>query len=152
MQSFNDFFPQEVKDKIIENDLKIGSVLKFKVDFPNGISKNKFQIIVGHNSGKAVLASVFINTEINPNVFPTQSLKDLHLTLQADTNKYLDYDSYVDCSNITEYNADELKNILIKSPATHVGELNEENLNNVLSAIKGSPLISNKKKKYFNLI
>lgn len=151
MQPFSDFLPKETQNQFVEANLKIGSVLKFKVSFKNGITKYKIQVIVGINNGKTLLASVFVNSEINPNVFHNQNLKDLHLQLEADGRDFLDHDSFVDCSDIIEYDINETQKRLLQNPKIHIGHLSDDDLASIRDKIRGAKTISKKKKTEFGL-
>lgn len=64
MQNFSDFFPDELKEQIANNNLKVGAVLRIPVSFTTP-PKVKRLVIVGF----IALASVLINSEINPKNF-----------------------------------------------------------------------------------
>lgn len=148
MQNFSDFFPDELKEQIANNNLKVGAVLRIPVSFTTP-PKVKRLIIVGFDSQNIALASVLINSEINPNKFPTQRLKDLHLELDENNRDYLDHTSYVDCSQIREMEVTSIKSMLMDDPAICIGALDTTDLTNVIDKIKTAHTISNKVKKKF---
>jgi hypothetical protein len=74
--------------------------------------KDKYFIIVGVTSDELALATVYINTDINPNIFRTQRLRDLHVTIPRDENPFLSWDSFVDCSMIHEKSVQVVKDCL----------------------------------------
>lgn len=150
MQSFGDFLPKETKEQLANDNFKVGSVLKYHIDF-KPIPKEKRLIIVGFDAEKVLFATVFINTEINPNVFPSKDLQDLHISLDAVGRDYLSYSSYVDCSNIYEQDVKTVKEQLAESPDMHLGCLSEDDLNIIQSKIKTAKTISLATKKKYNL-
>ena len=101
MQPLGDFLPQEIKEQLAKSNFKIGTVLKYHVDFTNP-PKEKRLIVVGVDSEKVLFAAVLINTEVNPNIFRSPQMKDLHLYLDSNGREYLSHPSHVDCSNIFE--------------------------------------------------
>jgi len=141
MQNFSDFSPDELKEQLANNNLKVGTVLRIPVSFTTP-PKVKRLVVVGFDSENIALASVLTNSEINPNKFPTQKMKDLHLELDGNNRDYLDHTSYVDCSQIRE-------TMLMEDPAICIGELDTADLTNVVDKIKTAYTISNNVKKKF---
>ncbi len=139
-----------MKKQFAEENLKIGAVLKYHVTFTIP-PKTKRIIIVGIDNQRVALASVLINTEINPNRFPTTELKNLHLELKSEDRIYLDHTSFVDCSQIFEQDIADLKKMLIEDSSVHLGELSEEDIDTVVNKIKNAKTIPIKTKKKFGL-
>lgn len=73
MQSFSDFLPEDAKRQLAERSFKVGVVLKVLVRETNP-PKLKRLIIIGFDYEKVSFACVFINSQINPHVFPTKIL------------------------------------------------------------------------------
>jgi hypothetical protein len=95
MQNLGDLFPDDLKDQFANDNFKIGAVLKYHVDSTNP-PKYKRLIIIGFDNQKVFLASVFINSEINPNIFKSPQARNQHLELDANNRDYLDKTSFVD--------------------------------------------------------
>ena len=93
--SLSDSFPDGFKKDFAQRNLKIGSVIRLYLGDTNPPKQKRF-ILVGQSYDKLLFAAIFINSEINPNIFPTQELKDLNLKLLASERDYLDHDSYAD--------------------------------------------------------
>jgi hypothetical protein len=151
MQSLGDFFPKETKEQLASENFKIGAVLRYHVDFTTP-PKVKRLIIVGFDAEKVLFASVFINSEINPKVFPSKELQDLLIGLDADGRAYLTHPSFVDCSNLIEQDIASIKEQLTEFPDMHLGFLNEEDLDTVRSKIKKAKTIPLATKKKYNLM
>ena len=109
--SLSDAFPENYRKDFAQRNLKIGSVIRVYVKDTDPPKEKRF-ILVGQSYNKLLFAAIFINSDINPNVFPTQELKDLNFLLLAKERSYLDHDSYADCSNIQKRNADWLFDII----------------------------------------
>ena len=150
MQSLGDFFPKETKQQLANENFKVGSVLKYHIDFTNP-PKVKRLIIVGFDTEKVLFATVLINSEINPKVFPSKELQDLHIGLDSTGREYLSHFSFVDCSNLIEQDINSIKNQLSESPDMHLGCLSNEDLNSVQAKIKEAKTIPLATKKKFNL-
>lgn len=150
MQLFGDFFPKETKEQLANENFQVGSVLKYYVDFTTP-PKVKRLIIVGFDTEKVIFASVLINSEINPNVFQSKDLQDLHIGLDSTGRDYLSHSSFVDCSNLIEQDVASIKKRLSEFPDMHIGSLSEQDLNKVKSKIKDAKTISLATKKKYNL-
>ena len=132
MPSFLDFLPDdnELKRIIIDNNLKIGSVLRFHLTTTTPPKIKRF-IITGFSRDKISVATVFINSEINPNVFPTSYLQSLHIELEAEGREYLDHNSFVNCSDVKEEKYEDLKTALENNPYCNIGTVSDEDLKNI---------------------
>lgn len=151
MQSFSDFLPEETKEQLSESNLKVGAVLKYHVDFTVP-PKEKRLIVVGLDSEKVLFAAVLINSDINPKVFPTPEMKNLHLEFDSTDREYLDHTSYVDCSKLFEQDVETVKKLMTNSPITHLGSLSEQDLKDVRDKIKGAQTITPKMKKKYGFM
>lgn len=94
---------------------------------------------------------VFINTEINPKVFPSRELQNLHVFFSHQNRDYLDHDSYVDCSRIYDKDIKMIQNRLIDDIERLFGQLSEDDLQIILTKIQSSRTISNKQKLRYGL-
>lgn len=152
MQKLGDFFPNPLQTQLIDHRLKIGAVIR-RYETTTTPPKIKRSIIVGLNVDKVVLAYIFINSEVNPNLFPTQDLKDLHLALAATNDRpYLSHNSFADCSQLHEENVESIKDLITNDAEAHLGELSENDLSTILTKIKTAKTISKNKKRKFNLL
>jgi hypothetical protein len=150
MPNLSDFFPDELKEQFANSHFNVGAVLRYHVDFTTPPKIKRF-VIVGFDQQKIALASVLINSEINPNIFPTPELKALHLELEATNRDYLEHTSYVDCSQIIEQEVMTLKELLADDPSIHLGELDSKDLAVLLEKIRTAGTIPAKIKKKFGL-
>lgn len=107
--------------------------------------------MIGQSFDKIIFATIFINSDINPNVFPTQELKDLNLELLAMERTYLDHDSYADCSTIQRREASWLLDLIAQDPSRVLGEVCETDLKEIRRRIKSARTITPAIKKTFGL-
>lgn len=128
--------------------LKIGTVLRFYVTdtIP---PKVKRLIITGIDNERVTTATIFINSEINPNIFTSDELKRLQYKLEANKCTFLEHDSYADCSDIRERKFEDLVKLLNKSPQVNLGVLDSKDLAQIRSLIKSAKTISVRIKKKF---
>jgi hypothetical protein len=145
-----DFFSEEMREQLAFDNLKIGSVL-FYFDSRTTPPKAKRKIVVGFDKDKILFAYVRINSEINPNVFPTSRLRDLHIELDATDREYLDYTSYVDCSQLQEDYVESVIELMKEDTSIHFGCLSNEDCETVLDKIKQAFTIEDKLKIKFGL-
>ena len=146
-----DLFPDELKGQNAENNLRIGSVLRY-FNTDTRPPKVKRIVVVGFNEGKILFAYVFINTEINPNIFSSPRMRDLHLAFEASGREYLDHDSYVDCSQIKQEDSDAIKELMTQDFSVHIGDLSGNDIEKVVEKLKNAPTIDVKTKRKFGLI
>ncbi len=145
-----DSFPKELKEEFSNRNLKAGCVIKCFVNDTNPPKEKRF-IVMGVSYDKIALGTVYINTHINPNVFPTEELKQLHIPLESDNRDYLDHDSFVDCSKLYEKKLSEIKLIIEADVDSYLGELSPEDYKIIRDKIKISKNISVHVKKKFGL-
>ena len=146
-----DSFPEELREQLSDNNLKVGSVLRFFIKDTNP-PKDKRAIVVGFNNDKILFAYVLINSEINPNMFPTSRLRDLHLPFEANGRSYLTHDSFVDCSQIKEEDAQTMRAAMTDNVGIHIGDLSETDCKKVIETLKTSFRIDPKIKKKYGIV
>jgi hypothetical protein len=151
MQNLGDLFPDELKGQFADDNFKIGAVLKYHIGSTIP-PKYKRLIIIGFDAHNMFMASVFINSQINPNIFRSPQARQQHLELDVNNRTYLDKISYVDCSQIKIEDTTAIKDLLVTNPSIHIGELSNSDLTDVLDKIKNSPTITPKEKRRFGLI
>jgi hypothetical protein len=151
MQNLGDLFPDELKGQFADENFKIGAVLKY-YDVSTNPPKVKRLIIVGFDTHKIFMASVYINSEINPNIFRNTKAQDQHLELDANNRDYLDKTSFVDCSQIKVEDISDVKNLIATNPSVHIGELSNSDLTNVFDKLRNAWNITPKEKKRFGFI
>lgn len=144
-------FPEDFRNEFAKRNLKIGAVIRLFVTDTNP-PKQKLLILIGQSFDKLYFATVFINSEINPNVFRTQELKDLNFLLKASEKNYLKHDSFADCSGIAKRPIDWLQQTLTDYPAAVIGQLSAADLREIHTRIKAARTISVAIKKLFGLI
>lgn len=151
MSSFGSLFPNSAKEDFSNRAIHPGSVFKIHVTSTMP-PKVKRLVVLAISGDNACVGYLFLNSRINPNVFPTAGLRSLHLPFEAASRDYLDHDSYLDCSDIKDMDLDELKKIISRDPNQHIGELNDTDLKTAKETVKNAPTISKKQKEKYDLI
>ncbi len=151
MTNLSDCFPTDYKEDFSNRNIKIGTIIRCFVGDTNPPKIKRFLIVATSNDHLA-LAVLYFNTEINPNIFISQELKDLHIQfVKQNREHYLDSDCYLDCSVIIEKEYSWLQSSIVNSPDIVLGEMESKDFDIVKSKIKSTRTISLNKKKKFNL-
>jgi hypothetical protein len=148
--SLGDFLPQSLKEQLADANLCVGSVLRAFVKDTNP-PKIKYYVIIGFTNDKLALGTVYINSDINPNKFTNAELIDLHIPILVSELAFIDHDSFIDCSQIVERNVAAIKDLLIKDPNCHKGNLGESKLKSIFQKLKSARTISKKTKEKFRI-
>lgn len=84
------------------------------------ITHKKFAIIIANPQGE-YLPAVLINSKINKNIYRTDDLQSLHLKIDKKNHPFLDYDSFVNCSEIKELIKEDVIVAIEKNPNIVLG-------------------------------
>jgi len=135
-----------------EREIKIGTVIRYMAMDVVPEPKQKMRLIVGFSNDKLLVATLFINTDINPNKFATQELKNLHLSITQNQYAFLKHDSFLDCSELKEVRYEFLADILSSNPTYIIGEISQEDWERIKETIKNAITITPKQKKKFGFV
>lgn len=149
--SLGDLFPDNIKNQFAERNIDIGNAILIRLTDIN-VNYDKYIVIVGINNEELCVAYVIINTEINTNIAPTTYLKSLHLKIKCSSHTFLKHDSYINCSDLKEFQKQELIDFLIKNPERVVGNIDVTLLTKVYSTIKSATTILPILKKKYGFI
>ncbi|ABQ06628.1 hypothetical protein [Flavobacterium johnsoniae] len=139
--SLGDLFPDNLKEDFAERNIDVGNALLIKLENLQ-VNYDKYVILVGVNEVELAVAYVIINTDINQNVYPTAYLQSLHLTIDVARHPFLEYDSHINCTELREFNKQELVDFIISNPERVVGSIDPVLLSDVKDAIKGATTIT----------
>lgn len=108
--------------------------------------KDKFIIIIGVSEEKIKYLSVFINSEINTNVYRSSIQQDLCIPIkQEDYPNFLVKDSFIDLNSPQEIDKKKVDWVVKNRPDAYKGTLKEEELKNCRKLIHSNRIISGKK-------
>ena len=150
MTALGDIFPDEWKEKLANENLKIGAVIRITVPDTTP-PKIKRLVIVGIGDSKEKLISIFINSDINPSILNTPELQQLQHKLEKEKCPFLDHASYADCSKVKERDYSEIHKLLKGDTSTHLGQLNNEDLKAIKALLKSAKTIPVRTKKAYSL-
>lgn len=148
MDALGDLIPKELRSKLAENVLILGSVISV---YDEDADKIKRHIIIGFNDGKIATATVRINSKKNPNFYRKYYEQKLCYFIKAKGNDFLDWDSTVDCSDLIEWSTENLNEVLQQKSSQFMGQVQEKELDTIRSVIGDADTISPKKKKKYKL-
>lgn len=150
MASLSDFFSDDFKENFAARNIKVGAVIR-KFMTNTTPPKEKRFIIVGLSDDSVALAVVYINTRINPFIERNPELKNLQLPLKRNNRSILDYDSFVDCTQILEYQFADIQSHISENPDELLGEIDGFEHLNIVQRIRLSKQISKAQLKKFDL-
>lgn len=151
MPSLGDFFSSDQRKESAERNVKVGSVIKAFVKNTTPPKEKRFIIIAENDDGR-FLAVVFINSNINTNVHRTNQLLSLQYQILCGDNEFLERDSYIDCSDIFDYDRSQVIEWVTLNPPCKLGEVESSNLEQILQLVKSSPKISRKTLRQYGLL
>ncbi|MDR2384137.1 MAG: hypothetical protein LBD80_00545 [Tannerella sp.] len=147
----------ELKSKakqITDNSFSIGKVLKMALTEEDGIvlknnetERSKYFVVVGQDRDKGLVGSLLVNSNVNFNVINTKELLDCQFPLRKENYAFLDYNSYLDCSELFE-----MDKIKIIKRGTEKGELTERDKMLIMEHLYNSDVISVKLKKRYKIV
>lgn len=150
MSSLADAFSNADRERFASDNLVPGAViLVFATDTTP--HKEKRLIVVGEAFDHITFACIYINSELNLNVFPTQELHDLNPRFTAEERDYLDHDSHGDCTRLHSYNKADLLLILRNDPSRLLGNLSDDDFIQVKKLISSARTINASLKKTYGL-
>jgi hypothetical protein len=150
MTDLSDLFPQSFRDDFAERNVQVGSIIRVFVKDTTPPKIKRF-IVIGFSDDKVLLGTVFINSEINPNIFRTSELRSLHVPLDAAIHDFIDHDCFVDCSSIKERSFEEIKQLLSNDPECLKGFAPETTMELIINTVKSAITISPSQKRKFGL-
>lgn len=105
--------------------------------------KPKFVVIVHVDIEDDLILGFFINSEINPFIESNPDLKLCQVDMPVATYKFLDADSYLNCTEVQDQlGCEELAYYLASNPKDHKGMIAEKELVEVLQVVNDARTIS----------
>lgn len=132
---------------VIECQLTRGCILHSEEIF-DYISHGKFFVIIGEDDNDFI-GFFFINSKINDFISRKPELLALQFILSKEDYAFLDYDSYLCCTEIKKLNKKELANSVSVNKTQIKGFLHDEHQRDILQIVRKSKLFSQKEKNTF---
>lgn len=155
MAAIGDLLSKNLIKTLINSSIKVGNVYRMKLGKeekitpknPQDDSRNKYFIIVGKDKAGNALGFVLINTNINVNL--PDSIKDLHYPISPSKYPFLETKRFVDCSELKIIYKDKFDSLFDSSKEK--GQIKEDDLELIISALQSSPKVIPKQLKTFGL-
>lgn len=150
MASLGDLFPPEWRAERASQQLEPGAVLRTWVENTTP-PKVKRWIVVAATADQLLLGLVYINSEINPNIFPERD-RHLHVPMQPDERGLVDKPCFADCSTLQPMPLAKARALLTADPSCLLGHLRGHELGHMQQTVAGSRRLSVVEKKRFGLL
>lgn len=152
---------ERLKAKLAETErldmssVKIGDIIYVPLDESDGLvlkdgynTRKKYIVIVGFTSEGVAIGALLINLKIDPSKRTQELLECQYPLLHRYYPTILDYDSWLDCSDIFELSGIKItrKNGLLK------GCLTDDDRKRVMAFLKETDVIDNITKRRFGII
>lgn len=138
----------ELPIELLEQELKRGAILHSNI-FDN-IDHGKFFAIIGEDEDK-IVGVFFVNSKINNFIKTKPKLLQLQYCLSSKDYGFLNYNSYLCCSDLVKIDKKTLVQSLVAKRSEIKGELLEEDLKIILDNINNSKVFTEvEKQKYFS--
>lgn len=143
------------KEKVNMSSIKVGDIIYVPLDEEDGLTlkegykeRRKYIVIIGFTPEGIAVGALLINSEIDPSK-RSQELLDCQYPLQArNYQAILDYDSWLDCSDIFEI--PKLK--ITDKEGKFKGSLTTEDRERVMDFLKETDVFDNATKRYYGII
>lgn len=143
------------KEKVNMSSIKVGDIIYVPLDEEDGLTlkegykeRRKYIVIIGFTPEGIAVGALLINSEIDPSK-RSQELLDCQYPLQARNYRaILDYDSWLDCSDIFEI--PKLK--ITDKEGKFKGSLITEDRERVMDFLKETDVFDNATKRYYGII
>lgn len=143
-----DFFPKANRERHCDSLIKAGAVFRMSVPHTNPPKIKRFAVI-GVSDDRASVGILFINSEINPALFPSTYLKSLHFPLPSEDRPYIEHDSFLDCSQLYEMDFQILKEHCVADVGVHIGETADTDFEKIKNLAASATTIETKKKRKY---
>lgn len=147
---------EEMQDRSIvlrAGDLHVGDIVYYDMDRADGIVSNcgfnsrlKYVVVAGAKSNVKEVCAVLINSEHDYSPAADWQAEQ-YMILQADYPEVLDYDSWIDCTDLKELKVSKIK----AKKAKKKGKLNERDLKNVMKHLKENDFIDTHTRKVYGI-
>lgn len=143
------------KEKVDMSSVKVGDIIYVPLDEEDGLilkdgykDRLKYIVIIGFTPEGVAVGALLINSEIDPSKRSPELLDCQYPLLHRDYNHILDYDSWLDCSDIFEI--PKLK--ITDKDGKMKGCLTEEDKERVMDFLKETDVFDNVTKRRYGII
>lgn len=143
------------KEKLDMSSIKVGDIIYVPLDEEDGLTlkkgykdRLKYIVIIGFTPGGVAVGALLINSQIDPSNHSKEFL-DCQYQLQVrNYREILDYDSWLDCSDIFEISKLKIRD----KDGKMKGCLIDEDRERIMEFLKESDVFDNATKKHYGII
>jgi hypothetical protein len=133
-----DSLSDKAKTKYADTLIAPGNVFYLRID-----DKQKYVVLIGKARDTQAVGIIFINTE--------SYISGNEVVLSVEKNRYLKYQSYLDCSEVKPVELKYLIAEIKRNASCCVGKLSDEDWARAHHLLSKSPVMSRKLKKRYGL-
>lgn len=143
------------KESIDWSEVEIGDIIYVPLDKDDGLvlnkgydTRKKYIVIIGFTSEGIAIGTLLINSKIDPSKRSPEMMNCQYPLLSRLYKGILDYDSWLDCSDIFELSTQKIS----ERKGQLKGHLTEEDRMRVLEFLKETDVIDNFTKRRYGLL
>ena len=143
------------KESIDWSEVEIGDIIYVPLDKDDGLvlnkgydTRKKYVVIIGFTSEGIAIGTLLINSKIDPSKRSPEMMNCQYPLLSRLYKGILDYDSWLDCSDIFELSTQKIS----ERKGQLKGHLTEEDRIRVLEFLKETDVIDNFTKRRYGLL
>lgn len=153
--SIADILSKKAKSRLVLPNINKGDIFKMRLTPKEGIipknegdtDRDKYFIVLGKTETGSLIGFVVIDTAINIHI--SQELQDLHCPMNATKYPFLKKNRFICCAELKEITFD---NFVDRYEGEgRFGQLEDDDMELVIGALKSSPLVTPKQLKKFGL-
>lgn len=136
-------------------DMNIGDIVYLEMDENDGLTlrngyatRRKYVVIIGKNEKGNLVGSLIVNSKITPFKRTAVMQQYQYLLRQSDYPQILNYDSWLDCTELFELDANKIVSVEVELK----GKLTETDLANAMNLVKRCGFINRQAKEKFGLL
>lgn len=139
--NLGDLLPEDQSLLLAQKLLIPGCIIRAFVKDTNP-PKIKYYVVLGNINDGLLLASFYINSNLNGTILRNPVLCDLQHLIRKSNYNFLSHDSYVDCSKLNQHSYEEVLKQVSNNPAIVVGQIVQDDFSTMIEMMKRSPNIS----------
>lgn len=137
------------------SSMQIGDIIYVALDAEDGLtlrdgydSRKKYVVIIGFTAEHVAIGALLINSEINPVKRSPEMLNCQYPLKHANYKHILNYDSWLDCSDIFELSSTKI----VEMKGRLKGKLIEEDFERVMQFLRETDMFDNATKRRYGII
>jgi hypothetical protein len=143
------------KEKVDMSSIKVGDIIYVPLDEEDGLTlkkgykdRLKYIVIIGFTPEGVAVGALLINSEIDPSNHSKEFLNCQYPLHFRNYREILDYDSWLDCSDIFEISKLKIKD----KDGKMKGRLIDEDRERIMEFLKETDVFDNATKKHYGII